>query len=108
MASVRVVVRVNHIGVRKMLGQPFMVREMDRRGQRVQRLGTFTTPYLTGEMSRSWFRFSGVDAAGAATCKIGNRTDHTWFVERGTRNDDGTVRMEARHVVKNALQAAAD
>lgn len=104
----RVKVRVDPAGVRRMLGQSFMIREMDRRGDRVRRLGIFTSPYLTGEYSRSWHKVSGVNATGAAFSKVSNATDHSWFVERGTKNDDGTVCMEARHVVKNALQAAAD
>lgn len=98
--------RVNRVGVRRMLGQPYMVREVGERVRRVAAYGRFRSPVVTGHYSRSWFSVAGT-RNGIAYGKAGNRARYAWFLERGTRNEDGSVRINARHYVKNALSAAS-
>lgn len=105
--SVVVRVKVNRAGVRRMLGQPYMVRDINRRVERVAAYGRFRSPYLTGQYSRSWEHIAGT-RNGIAYGKAWNFAPHAWFLERGTKNADGTPRMKARHYVKEALRAAAD
>lgn len=103
----KVRVKVNRRGIQEMAGADFMVREMARRGERVKRLGFLRSPFLTGRYSASWYMYAGT-RRGIAFAEIGNRAPYAWFVERGTKNPDGSVRMAARHVVKEALAAASD
>lgn len=105
--SVVVRVKVHRAGVRRMLGQPYMVREVAERVRRVAAYGRLRSPYVTGHYSRSWFWRAGT-RNGIAYGKAGNRASYAWFLERGTRNRDGTPRISARHYVKEALRAAAD
>lgn len=99
--------RVDRAGVRRMLGQPFMVAHIAERVRRVAAYGRFRSPYVTGHYSRSWFWQAGT-RNGIAYGKAGNRARYAWFLERGTRNKDGSTRINARHYVKDALSAASD
>jgi hypothetical protein len=102
----KVTVRVHRGGVQRMLSAPFMVQEMDRRVKRGRRFGVFTSPYRTGHYSRSWQTIAGV-RGGVAFGRLTNTARYAWFLEAGTRNDDGSVRMHARHIVRGTIPAIA-
>lgn len=90
-----------------MLSAPFMVQEMDRRVQRAKRYGRFISPYRTGRYSRSWFAVAGV-RRGVAYGQAGNGVPYAWFVERDTRNADGSIRTRGQRVVEKTLPVLAD
>lgn len=105
--TVRVRVRVSRSGVQAMLAAPFMVREMDRRVKRGRRFGVFTSPYRTGHYSRSWQTIAGI-RNGVAFGRLSNTASYAWFVERTTRNADGTIRTHGQRVVEKTLPVLAD
>ncbi|WP_203719363.1 hypothetical protein [Asanoa siamensis] len=75
-----------------MTGQPYMMREIDRWCDRIRRYGNFTSPYESGQYARAWRKQVELPSAAFAWGQVSNVA---WFVENGTRNDDGSVRMEA-------------
>ena len=105
--TVRVRVRTSRSGIQQMLAAPFMVREMDRRVQRAKRYGRFSSPFRTGKYSRNWYSFAGV-RNGVAYGQAGNKVEYAWFVERDTRNADGSIRTRGQRVVEKTLPVLAD
>lgn len=100
--AVRVKVTVNRGGVRRMLGEPFMVREVERRAENVRQLAVQLSPIRTGRYVTSHAVRSGLGTGGAATAWVVNSTPYAIYLERGTS------RMRARRILGRALRAAAD
>jgi HK97 gp10 family phage protein len=100
--AVKVKVRVNRRGVRQMLGAPFMLREMERRGENVRFVAQQIAPVRTGRYRASILVRSDLTPAGAARAHVVADTPYAYFLERGTRY------MRARRILGRALSAAAD
>lgn len=101
----RIKVEIYRSGVRRVLRQPYMVQDIDRRVQRMRRYGVFRSPVKTGQYSRSWFSYAGL-RNGVAYGRVGNSAPHAWFVERDTHDDDGKVRTHGQYVVQETLRVA--
>ncbi len=98
--SQRVRVKVRRAGVRAMLQQPYMVREVEDRAQRVWWTAQQLAPVRSGRYRASMAVTSGVRPAGAYA-RVTASAPYSIFVERGTR------KMRAQHVLARALKAAS-
>ncbi|MFB6392631.1 HK97 gp10 family phage protein [Polymorphospora lycopeni] len=99
MAQFRVRVNVDQAGVRRMMMQPWMQREMDRRGQRVAAVARSIAPVRTGRYRASIRVRSGVRASGAYS-EVVATAPYSYFLEVGTRH------MAAQRILSRALHAA--
>lgn len=112
-AGLDVEVKVNHVGVRRMLAQPFLILEMDRRMQRVRLAAIIIAPVDTGLFVSRFLRTdavtSGVDSRGVASARLSN----------DARNPDsgfcypivlefGSQHVRAQRILRRALKAASD
>lgn len=114
MSALRVTsVRVSQSGVRRMLGAPFMQREMNRRMQKARLLAIAIAPVDTGNYLSRFFRQdaveSGVNERGVAYARLSNdaRDPETLFcyalaLEVGTRH------MRAQRILRRALRAVGN
>lgn len=114
MSALRVTrVRVSQLGVRRMLGARFTVREMDRRMQQARLLAIAIAP--VGETGQYLLRFlsneavqSGVNERGVAFARLMNDAKspegacYAYFLERGTKY------MRAQRILQRALRAVGD
>lgn len=106
-------VRVNQAGIRRMLGQQFMVNEMDRRMQRARLLAIIIAPVDTGRYVSRFLRAgaveSGVNARGSAFARLQNdaRDPQTLFCY-ALALEVGTKYMRAQRILRRALRAAGD
>lgn len=114
MSALRVTrVRVNQAGVRRMLGAPFMVREMDRRMQLVRLLAIAIAPVETGLYVSRFLRpgavRSGVNQRGAAFSRLTNdaRDPATGFPYPIVL-EFGSEHVRAQRILRRALRAASD
>lgn len=98
--TVRVKVKVDRAGVRRMLGEPFMVREVERRAELVKALAVQLSPIRTGRYVASHTIRSGVSPSGAAYARVVNSTPYAIYLERGTS------RMRGQRILSRALRAA--
>lgn len=97
----RVRIRVHRSGVRAMLQQPFMLREVERRAERVQWVAQQIAPVRTGRYRASIAVSSGTRPSGVYA-RVTAHAPYSYFIERGTR------KMRAQHVLARALKAAGD
>jgi len=84
-----------------MLGQPFMVREVQRRAENVRALAVQISPVRTGRYRASHTVRSGVRPSGAYA-KMSNSVPYAVYLEFGTR------KMRAQRILTRALVAASD
>lgn len=99
--TVKVTFRPDQVGIRRMLGEPFMVREVERRAELVRALAVQLSPIRTGRYVASHTVRSGVTEGGVAFARVVNSTPYAIFLERGTS------KMAARHILSRALRAAS-
>ena len=110
---INVRVRVHQTGVRRMLGQPFMVDEMYRRGNLVRLHAITIAPVRTGRYVSRFLRrdavVAGVNEEGAAFVRIDNdaKDPQTGFCY-ALALEVGTKHMRAQRILRRALQLAAD
>ncbi|MFY1595488.1 HK97 gp10 family phage protein [Micromonospora sp. WMMD737] len=97
---VKVKVRSNRAGIRRMIGEPFMVREVERRAELVRALAVQLSPIRTGRYVASHTVRSGIKPNGAAYARVVNNTPYAIYLERGTS------KMRAQRILSRALPAA--
>lgn len=98
--TVKVTFRADRPGIKRMLGEPFMVREMERRAELVKALAEQLSPIRTGRYVRSHTVRSGVSPAGVAYARVVNSTPYAIYLERGTS------KMRGQRILARALRAA--
>lgn len=113
MSALRVTrVRVNRAGVRRMLGAPFMVDEMDRRMQRARLIAIVIAPVLSGNYLSRFFRQdaveSGVNERGVAFARLSNDARSSEGAPYGFYLEVGTRHMRAQRILRRALRAVGD
>lgn len=106
-------VRVHRSGVRRMLGAPFMQREMDRRMQRARLLAIVIAPVLSGHYVSRFFRsdavVSGVNERGAAFARLSNDAkSEEGYCYAYAPLEVSTENAPAQRILRRALRAVGD
>lgn len=119
MSALRVTrVRVNQAGVRRMLGAPFMVREMDRRMQKARLLAIAIAPVDSGTYLLRFLREGAVESGrnerGVAFARLSNdaRSEPSARWPSGYcyayALEVGNSKIKAQKILRRALRAVGD
>lgn len=105
-------ITIHRSGVRRVMGAPFMVREMRRRMNKVRLLAISIAPIDSGNYVSRFVEpgalESGVNGAGVAFARLSNDATSEEGAPYGYFLEVGTKYMRAQHILRRALRAAGN